>query len=129
MKKVIALAALLGTFSIGQSFAQQTEAAQTPSTSAQGDRPMRGQGMRNMTAVEAKDLPAAITASIKEKYPDATVRRTGKDDKGLYHVVVVDKADARTMLVYDEKGTLTEERQMPARQGGRGEGRKKTDGN
>ncbi|GAB3553780.1 hypothetical protein [Spirosoma fluminis] len=117
MNKVIVMAALLGTFSVGQSFAQQ---ATEPTQSAQTGQPgpgRRGQ-FRNMTPVEAKDLPAAIASTVKDKYPDATIRRSAKNDQGKYVVVVTDKQDARTMLLFDEKGALTTERQLPKRQPG-----------
>jgi hypothetical protein len=122
MNKVIVMAALLGAFSIGQSFAQQTT---EPTQSAQAGQPepgRRGQ-FRNMTPVEAKDLPTAIASTVKDKYPDATIRRSAKDDKGKYIVVVTDKQDARTMLLFDEKGALTAERQLPKRQPGDRNGR------
>jgi hypothetical protein len=113
MKKVIIMAALLGAVSIGTGFAQQVDSTQRTSQ----NRPMRG-GMRNLTPVDAKDLPSAITATLKDKYPDATIRRAGKGEKGIYLVVVVDNQDSRTLLHFDEKGTLMNERKMPAHPGG-----------
>jgi hypothetical protein len=114
MKKMIITAALLITISAGSSFAQH----QVDSTRRMSqNRPMRG-GMRNLTPVDAKDLPAAITSTVKDKYPDATIRRAGKGEKGAYVVVVADKQDSRTLLRFDEKGTLLNERKMPAHPGG-----------
>lgn len=117
MKKMIIMAALLGAISVGSSFAQQP----VDSTRRMSqNRPMQG-GMRNLTPVEEKDLPSTITATVKDKYPDATIRRAGKGEKGAYLVVVADKQDSRTLLHFDEKGTLLNERKMPAHSGdGRG---------
>ncbi|QKZ13289.1 hypothetical protein [Spirosoma sp. KUDC1026] len=113
MKKVIIMAALLGAISVGSSFAQQVDSTRRMSQ----NRPMRG-GMRNLTPVEVKDLPSAVAATVKDKYPDATIRRAGKGEKGAYLVVVTDKQDSRTLLHFDEKGTLLNERKMPAHPGG-----------
>jgi uncharacterized membrane protein YkoI len=69
-----------------------------------------------ITAIEkviaAKDLPAAVSKALTDKYPKATIKKTEeliKDDKKSYEVLI-ETADKKTIeVVFDPSGKVLEE--------------------
>jgi hypothetical protein len=62
-------------------------------------------------SIDAKDLPAPVAATLKEKYPGAKMKRTEEVTKGtevVYEAILV-TADQKTLeVVLDKTGTIKE---------------------
>jgi uncharacterized membrane protein YkoI len=62
--------------------------------------------------ITVKDLPAAVSKALAEKYPKATVKKTEeltKDDK-LSYEIIIETADKKTLeVVFDPNGKVIEE--------------------
>jgi|GEM_PF-4698325 len=123
MKKTIIAAAIVSMFYVSDSMAQGRRGGQQnrmPADSSQTT--MRGRGNRELLA--EKDLPANAVSAIKSQYPDAQMKRIMKNKKGNYNVVLTQTDKPRRMLEVDSKGSIVNAREMPARGGHGGRGRK-----
>ncbi|WP_128548328.1 hypothetical protein [Larkinella soli] len=119
MKKVILWACVITALGVTSGYAQQNPGRRADST-ANGRSFNR---FRDMTPIEAKDLPAEASAYLKKEYASAEVRRMAKDAEGKFFVVLA-SGDTRRVLTFDAKGALVNNREMMGR-GPRGGGQRR----
>lgn len=78
-----------------------------------------GQGQQappQLTAVDVKNLPSAITTYISTKYTGATVDKAGTDKDGNYVVLILVNNQPKGLL-FDAKGTFQKELPPPPQKG------------
>lgn len=78
-----------------------------------------GQGQQappQLTAVDVKNLPSAITTYISTKYTGATVDKAGTDKDGNYVVLILVNNQPKGLL-FDAKGTFQKELPPPPKKG------------
>jgi hypothetical protein len=64
------------------------------------------------TAIEVKDLPRAVSDALKEKYPNASLKRaekvTKKDDSVFYEVLI-QSGEQKGEVVCDPNGKIVKD--------------------
>ncbi len=123
MKKTIIAAAIVSLLYVSDSMAQNRRGGQQNRMSADSSQTTR-QGRGNRELLAEKDLPANGVSAIKSQYPDAQMKRIVKNKKGNFNVVVAQADKPRRMLEVDNQGSIVNDREMPARDGKGGNGRK-----
>ncbi|MBC7571088.1 MAG: hypothetical protein H7319_15325 [Spirosoma sp.] len=124
MKKTIIAAAIVSLLYVSDSMAQNRRGGgqQNRMSADSSQTTRRGRGNRELLA--EKDLPANGISAIKSQYPDAQMKRIMKNKKGNYNVVLTQTDKPRRMLEVDGQGSIVNDREMPARGGHGGRGRK-----
>ena len=123
MKKTLIAAAIITLFYVSDSMAQGRRSQRNRMSSDSSQTMMQGRGNREILA--EKDLPTAAVSTIKSQYPDAQMKRIVKNKKGNFNVVLIQTDKPRRVLEVDSQGGIVNDREMPARDGQGGKGRKK----
>lgn len=60
--------------------------------------------------IEESELPATVTASIEERYPDHDVKKVFRGDDNSYKVKI-ENGNEKSVVYYDESGSFVKEEQ------------------
>lgn len=122
MKKTLIAAAIISLLYTADAMAQGRRGQRNATPTDSSQTTMRGRADRELLA--EKDLPANGVSAIKKAYPDAEMKRIVKNKKGNFNVVLAQTDKPRRVLELDAQGSIVNDREMPARDGKRGGGRK-----